>query len=61
MKQVFEDTGCQTMQDSHPCEMESQRGKPSDRPSVLPGEGLQVTAEEGETAVEPSRLPEGWA
>ncbi|XP_045436298.1 zinc finger protein 10 [Pipistrellus kuhlii] len=24
-KQLFEDTGCQTMQDSHPCEMENQR------------------------------------
>lgn len=57
MKQSFEDAGCQTMQDSHPCEVENQRGKPSDRLSLLPWESFKVTAEDRETDVEPSSLP----
>lgn len=38
--------------------MENQRGKPSYCTGLLPWEGFQVTAEEGETEVEPSSLPE---
>lgn len=55
MKQLFEDTGCQTMQDSQPCKMENQRGKPSDR--ELPGEGVQVPAEEVKLPWSPAGSP----